>query len=91
MTQPTEPDLREPGLRLELKYCEACGGLQVRPVGSGQVYCLRCETRQADEQIPLAQPPRRARRRPRLPRGIVPDLHGCAAPRLYSFAVEVRA
>lgn len=29
-------------LRLELKYCERCGGLWLRPVGGGQVYCTAC-------------------------------------------------
>jgi hypothetical protein len=27
---------------LELKYCERCGGLWMRPVGGGQVYCVAC-------------------------------------------------
>ena len=29
-------------LRFELKYCERCGGLWLRPVGGGQVYCVAC-------------------------------------------------
>lgn len=29
-------------LRFELKYCERCGGLWLRPVGGGQVYCAGC-------------------------------------------------
>src|SRR6202034_3412881 len=29
-------------LRLELKYCERCGGLWLRPTGGGQVYCAVC-------------------------------------------------
>jgi hypothetical protein len=29
-------------LRLELKYCERCGGLWLRPTGGGQVYCAAC-------------------------------------------------
>jgi hypothetical protein len=29
-------------LRLELKYCERCGGLWLRPMGGGQVYCAAC-------------------------------------------------
>jgi hypothetical protein len=28
---------------LELKYCERCGGLWLRPVGLGRVYCEACE------------------------------------------------
>jgi len=29
-------------LQLELKYCERCGGLWLRPVGGGQIYCVPC-------------------------------------------------
>jgi hypothetical protein len=29
-------------LQLELKYCERCGGLWLRPVGGGQIYCAAC-------------------------------------------------
>jgi Zn-finger nucleic acid-binding protein len=29
-------------LRLELKYCERCGGLWLRPAGGTQVYCASC-------------------------------------------------
>jgi hypothetical protein len=28
--------------QLELKYCERCGGLWLRPVGGGQIYCAGC-------------------------------------------------
>lgn len=27
---------------LELKYCERCGGLWLRPAGGGQIYCRIC-------------------------------------------------
>jgi hypothetical protein len=27
---------------LELKYCERCGGLWLRPVGGEQIYCVAC-------------------------------------------------
>jgi hypothetical protein len=27
---------------LELKYCERCGSLWLRPTGGGQVYCVAC-------------------------------------------------
>jgi hypothetical protein len=30
------------GLRFELKYCERCGGLGLRPAGGEQVYCTAC-------------------------------------------------
>jgi hypothetical protein len=26
----------------ELKYCERCGGLWLRPIGGGQIYCAGC-------------------------------------------------
>lgn len=29
--------------RLELKYCEACGALCLRPAGATEVYCPSCE------------------------------------------------
>jgi hypothetical protein len=29
-------------LRLELKYCERCGGLWLRPTGGEQIYCAAC-------------------------------------------------
>jgi hypothetical protein len=29
-------------LKFELKYCERCGGLWLRPAGGGQVYCVAC-------------------------------------------------
>ena len=28
--------------KLELKYCEGCGGLQLRREGSQRVYCVSC-------------------------------------------------
>ncbi len=32
----------------ELKYCERCGGLWVRPVGGGQIYCTTCARAMAE-------------------------------------------
>jgi hypothetical protein len=29
-------------LSFELKYCERCGGLWLRPMGGGQIYCVDC-------------------------------------------------
>lgn len=37
---------------LELKYCERCGGLWLRPVGGGQIYCVKCSS--AIAELPLA-------------------------------------
>lgn len=39
-------------LQLELKYCERCGGLWLRPVGGGQIYCVACGRDMA--QLPSA-------------------------------------
>jgi hypothetical protein len=80
----------EPSERVELKYCEGCGGLQVRPVGSGLTFCLRCEAKQAEESIFVAPKQKHPRRGPRLPRRLRIDLRACADPRVYS-AVEVCA
>jgi len=81
----------ETEIRLELKYCESCGALQLRPMGSGLLYCATCEARVAGEKMPLL-PPSVRRRRPRLPSGVVRDLHACvdAAAFPASFR-EVRA
>ena len=46
--------------RVELKYCEHCGGLWVREGGAG-VYCQKCQPKVADLPIPKRQ------RRPKLP------------------------
>lgn len=42
-------------LRLELKYCEGCGGLWFRPTGSPTTYCLACDRRLA-EMAPARRP-----------------------------------
>lgn len=42
---------REKTTRVELKYCEHCGGLWVREGGAG-VYCDRCLPKVADLPIP---------------------------------------
>ena len=34
--------------QFELKYCERCGGLWLRPAGTEQVYCSRCEPEMAE-------------------------------------------
>jgi Zn-finger nucleic acid-binding protein len=50
--------------RLELKYCERCGGLWLRPVDSGQIYCVACGRAMA-ELPPASREPETAQ----LPRG----------------------
>ena len=49
-------------VQLELKYCERCGGLWVRSLGCGEIYCPPCAIEMAD----VASPGRR-RNSPRLP------------------------
>jgi len=51
-------------VRMELKYCEHCGGLWVRECGAGVVYCENCQAKVADLPIPKKKP-----RRPSLPVG----------------------
>jgi hypothetical protein len=46
-------------IRLELKYCERCGGLWMRTRGTGDIYCPSC----AVEMLDL---PVRRKRKPHL-------------------------
>ena len=39
-------------VELELKYCERCGALSLRPQGSEQVYCRGCAIKMLDLPIP---------------------------------------
>lgn len=50
--------------RVELKYCEGCGGLGIRECGGGQVYCNDCLRKMAE--LPVSKTPSR---RPILPVG----------------------
>jgi hypothetical protein len=52
-------------LQFELKYCERCGGLWLRPVGGGQIYCVACA--RAMGELPPA--PREGGKGARLPLG----------------------
>jgi hypothetical protein len=49
-------------VRMELKYCERCGGLLVRPLDSEVTYCASCAVKMAE--LPRA---RSSRRHVRLP------------------------
>jgi hypothetical protein len=51
-------------LQFELKYCERCGGLWLRPAGGGQIYCMACGREMA--KLP---PPSREPETAQLPRG----------------------
>lgn len=45
-------------VRVELKYCEHCGGLWVRERGAGVVYCDNCQPKVAELPAPKKQPSR---------------------------------
>jgi hypothetical protein len=62
--KPTEDD-RTGGLQVDLKYCERCGGLWLRPAGSKRVYCVGCEPEMA--QLPLVTGGRNRTRAPMRP------------------------
>lgn len=47
-------------LQFELKYCERCGGLWLRPAGGGQVYCAAC-AREMAQLPPASKEPETAR------------------------------
>lgn len=50
-------------IRVELKYCERCGELWVRPQGAGGVYCASCRAGLAAMPDPGVAPARKPRRR----------------------------
>jgi hypothetical protein len=51
-------------LSFELKYCERCGGLWLRPMGGAQIYCVGCGRAMAE--LP---PGSKDRKRARVPGG----------------------
>jgi hypothetical protein len=61
-----------PKTHVELKYCERCGGLWLRPQGDGEVYCGSCRLRLADMPRPVYE----GSKKPRLPRRKPEDLLG---------------
>jgi len=50
-------------IQVELKYCERCGGLWLRPQGTNGVYCATCRVCLAAMPNPGEAPPRKARSR----------------------------
>jgi Zn-finger nucleic acid-binding protein len=55
---------------LELKYCERCGGLWLRPSGGAQIYCSVCARAMADlppssrdAEVPVSRPRTRKKQR----------------------------
>jgi hypothetical protein len=59
--------------RVELKYCEGCGGLGIRECGGGRVYCDDCTRKMAE--LPVSKT---ASRRPILPVANRSVLDDCA-------------
>jgi len=52
-----------PEIQVELKYCERCGGLWLRPQGADGVHCASCRIRLAATPNPREARPRKARAR----------------------------
>jgi hypothetical protein len=50
-------------IQVELKYCERCGGLWLRPQGTDGVYCAGCQLRLRARPDPCASQPRNSRER----------------------------
>jgi hypothetical protein len=59
-----------PGIQVELKYCERCGGLWLRPQGADGVYCASCRVRLAALPNSGGMPPHRTVRRKSRARGM---------------------
>jgi hypothetical protein len=53
-------------IHVELKYCERCGGLWLRPQGADGVYCAGCRAHLEAMPNPGAALPRKARLRRRV-------------------------
>ena len=65
---------RKEGVRVELKYCEHCGGLWVREGGAG-VYCPKCQPKVEDLPAPKKSAvPRKRTAKVMLPVGRRPGL-----------------
>ena len=58
-----EAVMKQNYVELELKYCERCGGLWLRPQGTNGVYCGSCRVCLAAMPDPGEAPPRKARSR----------------------------
>jgi hypothetical protein len=70
-------DLDSTQERIELKYCERCGGLFFRAHDTGLVYCASCSVRRTDWDTPVLFSKRLGGRPGRKPRITV--LRGAAA------------
>ena len=54
-------------VNLELKYCERCGGLWLRPAGGAEIYCVNCAREMAQLPPPSYVPDRIVHRKPPRP------------------------
>lgn len=52
-------------IQLELKYCERCGGLWLRPVATSPIYCSPCALAMSEMAQPKPVPHVAPRERPR--------------------------
>jgi len=59
--------MSDQGIQLDLKYCERCGGLWLRPQGTNGVYCASCSEHLAAMPTRGEAPSPKARRRRRKP------------------------
>jgi ribosomal protein S27AE len=77
------------GIQLDLKYCERCGGLWLRPHGTDGVYCAACGAYFAERPKVMDVPARKPRRR--RARKVVEEGEVCSLPvlNLEGVAVEV--
>lgn len=53
-----EEESESQNVRVELKYCEHCGGLWLCECGAGVVYCDNCRPKVADLPVPKRKPGR---------------------------------
>jgi len=58
-------------VRVELKYCEHCGGLWVRERGAGVVFCEKCQPKVDDLPMRKKRPGRT--RLPQAPRSVAEE------------------
>jgi len=70
-------DLDSTQVRIELKYCERCGGLFFRAPDTSLVYCVSCRLRHTEWEVAALLPRRATGRGQRKPR--IPILRGAAA------------
>jgi hypothetical protein len=63
-------------IRVELKYCECCGGLLLRPAAAPIIYCAPCARRL--RELPQARMEKRSSRE--TPGRLAPALTGNVAP-----------